>query len=87
MAIDPANCDSAKARAGSSVSQAMITSKLIKMRNRDGRDITLVGAPIKLSGSKVTVRHLPPLHGEHTAELLREKLTMTDAQIEAGKPW
>ena len=61
--------------------QSAATSMLLRLHNRDGRDITLVGAPIKLSGSKVKVRHLPPLHGEHTSEILREKLSMSDARI------
>ena len=62
--------------------QSDAVQMLLRLRNRDGRDITLVGTPIKLSGSPSTVRYLPPLHGEHTAEILREKLSMSDSRIE-----
>jgi crotonobetainyl-CoA:carnitine CoA-transferase CaiB-like acyl-CoA transferase len=41
-----------------------------------------VVAPLPLSASKARVRYLPPLHGEHTAEILREKLAMTESRID-----
>lgn len=41
-----------------------------------------VGAsPIRLSGSPVAYRHAAPLLGEHTAQVLRERLGMSDEQI------
>ena len=43
--------------------------------------MTLVGAPIKIAGAAAPVRHLPPLHGEHTTEILRELLSMSDSEI------
>ena len=61
--------------------QSAATDMLLRLRNRDERDITLVEAPIKLSGSTVKVKYLPPLHGEHTAEILREKLAMPESRI------
>jgi crotonobetainyl-CoA:carnitine CoA-transferase CaiB-like acyl-CoA transferase len=41
-----------------------------------------VGAsPLKLSGSPVTYRHAAPLLGEHTEQVLRERLGLTDDEI------
>jgi len=41
-----------------------------------------VGAsPIRLSGSPVSYRHAAPLLGEHTAQVLRERLGMSDEEI------
>jgi crotonobetainyl-CoA:carnitine CoA-transferase CaiB-like acyl-CoA transferase len=41
-----------------------------------------VGAsPLKLSGSPVTYRHAAPLLGEHTGQVLRERLGLTDDEI------
>jgi crotonobetainyl-CoA:carnitine CoA-transferase CaiB-like acyl-CoA transferase len=41
-----------------------------------------VGAsPMRLSGSPVAYRHAAPLLGEHTAQVLRERLGMSDEEI------
>jgi crotonobetainyl-CoA:carnitine CoA-transferase CaiB-like acyl-CoA transferase len=41
-----------------------------------------VGAsPLKLSGSPVNYRHAAPLLGEHTAQVLRERLGLSDEEI------
>ncbi|PHH65494.1 hypothetical protein CDD81_2274 [Ophiocordyceps australis] len=42
----------------------------------------LVNTPVKFSETQPTVRSAPPVLGQHTDELLREHLGMTDARIE-----
>lgn len=57
---------------------------MLERHTRLGRPpMTLIGAPIKIGGAAAPVRHLPPLHGEHTADILRELLAMTAADIDA----
>ena len=56
---------------------------MLERYTRPGRPpMTLVGAPIKISGAAAPVRHLPPLHGEHTTDILRELLAMSEGDIE-----
>jgi len=40
-----------------------------------------VGNPLKLSATPVEYRRAPPLLGEHTAMVLRERLGLTDATL------
>ncbi|MFC4277266.1 CaiB/BaiF CoA transferase family protein [Achromobacter aloeverae] len=43
----------------------------------------IAGSPLRLSGSPVEYRRPPPMLGEHTAQVLRERLGLSDAEIEA----
>jgi formyl-CoA transferase len=43
--------------------------------------IQVIGPPMHLSDTPVAPRYAPPRHGEHTDEILREVLGMTDAEI------
>lgn len=45
-------------------------------------DVRVVGSPLKFSGTPIVYNCPPPLAGEHTEELLRERLTLTDEEIE-----
>lgn len=45
-------------------------------------DVRVVGSPLKFSETPVNYRGPAPLAGEHTADLLRERLTLTDDEIE-----
>ena len=45
-------------------------------------DVRVVGSPLKFSATPVVYNSPPPLAGEHTESLLRERLTLTDEQIE-----
>ena len=35
-----------------------------------GRDIKLIGLPVRLNGDRPKIRRRAPLHGEHTKEVL-----------------
>jgi crotonobetainyl-CoA:carnitine CoA-transferase CaiB-like acyl-CoA transferase len=45
--------------------------------------MAFVANPVRLSATPVEYGRAPPLHGEHTAELLRDLLQMTDEEIAA----
>ena len=46
-----------------------------------GREVSLVGSPIKMSETKVEYRHAPPKLGQHTNDVLRDVLGMDDATV------
>ncbi len=46
-----------------------------------GTDISMVASPIKMSDTKVSYRHAPPLLGQHTDDVLKEVLDLGDAEI------
>ena len=46
-----------------------------------GRPIPLIASPIRMSKTPVDYRQAPPTLGQHTDEVLREVLDMTDAEI------
>ena len=41
----------------------------------------MLGAPFTLSGTPATVRRPPPTLGQHTDEVLRDELEMTEGHI------
>ena len=45
--------------------------------------LRLTGVPVKLSRSPGSIRHHPPLLGEHTEEVLKELLGVSDAELAA----
>ena len=53
----------------------------IEMAHKQAGSVNLVGAPAKLSETPVAYRRPPPVCGEHTAEVLRDLLGMTEAEI------
>jgi crotonobetainyl-CoA:carnitine CoA-transferase CaiB-like acyl-CoA transferase len=46
-----------------------------------GRNIDLIGSPIRMSRTPVSYRHAPPSLGQQTDDILRELLHMRDADI------
>ena len=48
-----------------------------------GAGVALIGSPMKLSGTPVEYRHPPPLLGEHTEAVLRDRLGLRDGDLEA----
>ncbi len=44
--------------------------------------VSIVANPVRFSDTPVSYDRHPPLHGEHTRELLRERLDMVDDEIE-----
>ena len=45
--------------------------------------VSLVGNPLRLSETPVAYRTTPPMLGAHTGEVLRERLGMSAAEVEA----
>ena len=43
--------------------------------------VSLIGSPAKLSSTKVSYRHPPPMLGQHTEEVLGELLDLDNADI------
>ena len=48
-----------------------------------GRKLRVVGSPMKLSRTPAEIAGPPPELGEHTSEILREVLKLSDAELEA----
>jgi len=53
------------------------------MADARGGTISLVANPMRLSASPVDCRHPPPLLGQHTPEVLRGWLGLTDTDVAA----
>jgi crotonobetainyl-CoA:carnitine CoA-transferase CaiB-like acyl-CoA transferase len=49
---------------------------------KEGGGAKLISSPLRLSETPVTYRHHPPLLGEHTNEVLTEKLGLNDEELE-----
>lgn len=45
------------------------------------RGVDLIGSPMRFSETPVTYRHAPPLLGQHTDEVLQEKLGLTNEEL------
>ena len=45
--------------------------------------IRVLGSPLKLSGTPVSVRTPPPALGQHTAEILMKDVGLTETEIES----
>ena len=52
------------------------------MPHSQADQVKLVASPARLSETPVTYRRPPPVRGEHTREVLREILRMTESQID-----
>lgn len=61
------------------VHRGMIT----ELTSDDGRKVSVVGDPMKFSESRRDEATYPPAVGEHTSEVLKSVLKMTDAEIAA----
>ncbi|HYP40125.1 MAG TPA: CoA transferase [Chloroflexia bacterium] len=46
--------------------------------------VRMVASPLKLEGTSPNIRHHPPMLGEHTEEVLREVLGVSEAQLPAS---
>jgi len=53
-----------------------------EIRNGNDIPVPLVSNPVNFSGTPVCYEKAPPLLGEHTVEVLRERLGYSDAEIE-----
>jgi crotonobetainyl-CoA:carnitine CoA-transferase CaiB-like acyl-CoA transferase len=61
--------------------QYAATGFLVNMTEPEAGDVVTEGVPIRLSSTPGKVRGLAPLMGEHTHEIARELLGLTDDEI------
>jgi crotonobetainyl-CoA:carnitine CoA-transferase CaiB-like acyl-CoA transferase len=54
----------------------------VEIESEQGRKVSVVASPLKMSASPVEYRTAPPRLGQQTQEILRELLNMTDDRIE-----
>jgi crotonobetainyl-CoA:carnitine CoA-transferase CaiB-like acyl-CoA transferase len=55
----------------------------VRLDAEDGRTVSVVGNPLKMSASPVEYRSAPPRLGEQTAQVLRDLLNMDDDHMDA----
>ena len=46
-----------------------------------GKPAKLIASPLKLSGTPVSYRRSPPILGQHTEEVLKESLSLSESEI------
>jgi len=63
--------------------QYAATGFLVKMKEPEAGEIASEGVPVRLSATPGRVRGLAPLMGEHTHEIARQLLGLSDAEIKA----
>ncbi|MBL4889481.1 MAG: CoA transferase, partial [Candidatus Lindowbacteria bacterium] len=61
--------------------QTVARDMVVEMDHPKAGKISLTGIPIKLSGTPGEIKTPPPMHGEHTDELLKEILQMSDEEL------
>jgi crotonobetainyl-CoA:carnitine CoA-transferase CaiB-like acyl-CoA transferase len=54
---------------------------VVAMPHPRAGSVRLIGSPMRLSGTPVEYRHAPPLLGQHTGEVLRELLGMSEEEV------
>ena len=63
--------------------QVVARGALVESTHPVAGRVKMVGPPVRLSGTPGEVRRPAPLLGEHTNEVLRERLGLSDAEISA----
>lgn len=63
--------------------QVKARGALVEMDHPRAGKVTVVGVPMRLSKTPGSVRTSAPSHGEHTVEVMREFMGMSDERIEA----
>ena len=61
--------------------QAKFRQSLLSLKHSLGVDVASVASPLRMSATPVDYRRGPPLLGEHTIEVLRERLALDDAAL------
>jgi crotonobetainyl-CoA:carnitine CoA-transferase CaiB-like acyl-CoA transferase len=61
--------------------QVLARNMLIETKNSLGEAIKMVASPLKTLNEAPSLRHAPPLHGEHTEQVLAELLGFDETRI------
>jgi crotonobetainyl-CoA:carnitine CoA-transferase CaiB-like acyl-CoA transferase len=63
--------------------QVVARGAVVEMRHGSGETMQVIANPVRLSETPPTYRLPPPLLGEHTDAVLRERLKLDDAAVAA----
>jgi crotonobetainyl-CoA:carnitine CoA-transferase CaiB-like acyl-CoA transferase len=63
--------------------QVVARGAVVEMAHSSGERMKVIANPVKLSETPVDYRIAPPLLGEHTDAVLRERLGMDEASLAA----
>jgi crotonobetainyl-CoA:carnitine CoA-transferase CaiB-like acyl-CoA transferase len=61
--------------------QARARGLRIELDHAAAGKVALVASPMRFSGTPIAYTQAPPVLGEHTDEILRERLGMNEAEI------
>ncbi|MDO5624622.1 MAG: CoA transferase, partial [Pseudomonadota bacterium] len=56
---------------------------IVQTQLADGTPAPVQAAPYRFEGARTPIRHAPPTLGQHTADVLRERLGVDDARLAA----
>lgn len=54
----------------------------VRQVHANGSEVTTVRNPIRLSGTPIEYRHAPPVRAQHTEEILREVLNLSQGEVQ-----
>ena len=61
--------------------QTKARNMVVEMEHEECGPIKMVNSPVKFSETQPTIRSVPPMLGQHTDEVLRDHLGLTDSDI------
>ena len=61
--------------------QVQARQSVVKMKHPSAAEVSLIASPLRLSATPVQYRQAPPLLGQHTDQVLSDRLGYTDARL------